>query len=292
MQINPLLYQNEINKIPDIQKDYLNIRNMFMSQENDKNSIFETIEEQAPLYGKIAEATNEVKDKNYVPATGLISLAVLNGPEDVRDAVDIWKQFKNKFKPTKSWISGYDNKYAQHPYSFFRGTILGDVLNPYSEDCPSPKWAKKIIKADKTLWDTKFGNWAQKKLGIKTFKVKTDIKEIDFTPKNLHKTLATGLKTSSKFADITARTMLRTPILGVGALGLIETSDIIHEVKNGKNFLEETGKSIATLGTTLLATGVLGAVGAKHYGAIGSLAGTTLGALTGAIADNIINSDS
>ena len=119
MQINPVLYQNEINKIPDIQKDYLNIRNKLISQKDEKSSIFETFEEQTPWYGKIAEAANEIKEKNYIPATGLVSLAVLNGPEDVRDAVDIWKQFKNKFKPTKSWISGYDNKYAQHPYSFF-----------------------------------------------------------------------------------------------------------------------------------------------------------------------------
>ena len=292
MQINPILYQNEINKVPDIQKDYLDIKNRLISQEDNKSSIFETLEEQAPWYGKIAEATNELEDKNYIPATGLISLAVLNGPEDVRDAMDIWRQFKNKFKPTKSWISGYDNKYAQHPYSFFRGTVLSDVLNPYSEDCPSPKWATKIIRADKTLWDTKLGNWVQKKFGIKTFKVKTDIKEIDFTLKNLHKVLATGLKSPNKFADITARAMLRTPILGVGALGLVEASDIIHEVKNGKNFFEETGKSLATLGTTLLATGVLGAIGSKHYGAVGSLAGTTLGALTSATVSNIIDSDS
>ena len=83
--------------------------------------------------------------------------------------------------------------------------------------------------------------------------------------------------------------MLRTPILGVGALGLIEASDIIHEVKNGKNFFEETGKSVATLGSTLLATGVLGAIGSKHYGAVGSLAGTTLGALTGAVVSDIMD---
>ena len=292
MQINPVLYQNEINKIPDIQKDYLNIKNKLPSKEDDKNSIFETIEEHTPLYGKIAEATNEIKDKNYIPATGLVTLAVLNGPEHVRDAVEVWKQFKNKFKPTKSWISGYDNKYAQHPYSFFRGTVLSDVLNPYSEDCPSPKWATKIIKADKTLWDTKFGNWVQKKFGIENDDTHTSIKNIATTEQKPSYVLAKTIKTPNKFADITARAMLRTPVLGVGALGLIEASDIIHEVKNGKNFFEKTGKSVATFGTTLLATGVLGAIGAKHYGAVGSLVGTTFGALTGVVIGKIIDSDS
>ncbi len=163
------------------------------------------------------------------------------------------------------------------------------MLNPFSEDCPSPKWARKIIKADKTLWDTKLGNWVQKKFGIEIRHRESSIPRIDFSEKNPKYVKAKVLKSPNKFADITTRAMLRTPVLGVGALGLIEISDIIHEVKNGKNFFEETGISLATLGTTLLATGVLGAIGSKHYGAIGSLAGTTLGALTGTVVSNIMD---
>lgn len=57
--------------------------------------------------------------------------------------------------------------------------------------------------------------------------------------------------------------MTRTPVLGVAAMGAIETAHIAHEVKNGKNFFEEAGKSAVTLATTLGATGILGAIGAK-----------------------------
>ena len=43
------------------------------------------------------------------------------------------------------------------PFSFFRGTILNDYLNPSSKECPNPKAAAWLIKQDKTLWDTKLG---------------------------------------------------------------------------------------------------------------------------------------
>ena len=62
-----------------------------------------------------------------------------------------------------------------------------------------------------------------------------------------------------------------------------------HEVSNGKNFFEEAGKSALTLGTTTVATGVLGAIGAKHFGPTGSLVGISAGALIGALTNNAIN---
>ena len=60
-------------------------------------------------------------------------------------------------------------------------------------------------------------------------------------------------------------------------------------VKNGKNFFEEAGKSAVTLATTLGATGILGAIGAKHLGPTGSLLGIGLGAITGAIVNKTID---
>ena len=67
--------------------------------------------------------------------------------------------------------------------------------------------------------------------------------------------------------------MTRTPVLGVAAMGAIETAHIAHEVKNGKNFFEEAGKSAVTLATTL--------------GATGSLLGIGTGAIIGASTSNL-----
>ena len=241
------------------------------------------------MYGRINSLPDKLENKDYTPAMGLVSLAVLNGPEDLRDVFSAYKQIKNKFPKPVTFHSGYDNKIAQHPFSFFRGTILNDYLNPSSKECPNPKAAEWIIRQDKTLWDTKLGEWFKKKFNIETSHTITNIEKINSTATNKRVVHAKIFKCNNPFKDIIARAMIRTPILGVAAMGGIEAAHIAHEVKNGKNFFEEAGKSTVTLATTLGATGILGAIGAKHLGPTGSLLGIGLGAITGAIINKTID---
>ena len=284
MAINPVMMQYGDEKFPEIYSDYKSLKNS-ISGESSSNVIFEGL----PMYGRINSIPDKLENKDYTPAMGLVSLAVLNGPEDLRDVFSAYKQIKNKFPKPVTFHSGYDNKIAQHPFSFFRGTILNDYLNPSSKECLNPKAAEWIIRQDKTLWDTKLGNWVQKKLKIKISDTSTKIKRIDYTIKNKKFIKAKVFKTNNPFKDILARAMTRTPILGVAAMGGIEAAHVAHEVKNGKNFFEESSKSLLTLGTTLAATGILGAIGAKHLLPTGSLAGIGLGAISGAAVSSTID---
>ena len=283
MAINPVMMQYGDEKFPEIYSDYKNLKNS-ISGESSSNVIFEGL----PMYGRINSIPDKLENKDYTPAMGLVSLAVLNGPEDLRDVMSAYKQIKDGFKDPH-FHSGYDNKIAQHPFSFFRGTIMNDYLNPSSKDCPNPKAAAWIIRQDKTLWDTKLGNWVQKKLGIEVDEKVTQIQDIASTSVDKKLVLAKVFKTNNPFKDILARAMTRTPVLGVAAMGGIEAAHVAHEVKNGKNFFEEAGKSAVTLATTLGATGILGAIGAKHLGPTGSLLGIGLGAITGAIVNKTID---
>ena len=283
MAINPVMLQFGEEKFPEIYSDYKNLKNS-ISGESSSNVIFEGL----PMYGRINSIPDKLENKDYTPAMGLVSLAVLNGPEDLRDVMSAYKQIKDGFKDPH-FHSGYDNKIAQHPFSFFRGTIMNDYLNPSSKDCPNPKAAAWIIRQDKTLWDTKLGNWVQKKLGIEVDEKVTQIQDIASTSVDKKLVLAKVFKTNNPFKDILARAMTRTPVLGVAAMGGIEAAHVAHEVKNGKNFFEESGKSLLTLGTTLAATGILGAIGAKHLGPTGSLAGIGLGAISGAAVSSTID---
>ena len=282
MAINPVILQFGEEKFPEIYSDYKNLKNS-ISGESSSNVIFEGL----PMYGRINSIPDKLENKDYTPAMGLVSLAVLNGPEDLRDVMSAYKQIKDGFKDPH-FHSGYDNKIAQHPFSFFRGTILNDYLNPSSKDCPNPKAAEWIIRQDKTLWDTKLGSWVQERLGIKTGKMITEIHDIEHAANNPRHVYAKVFKTNNPFKDILARAMTRTPVLGVAAMGGIEAAHVAHEVKNGKNFFEESGKSLLTLGTTLAATGILGAIGAKHLGPTGSLAGIGLGAISGAAVSHVL----
>ena len=283
MAINPVMLQFGEEKFPEIYSDYKNLKNS-ISGESSSNVIFEGL----PMYGRINSIPDKLENKDYTPAMGLVSLAVLNGPEDLRDVMSAYKQIKDGFKDPH-FHSGYDNKIAQHPFSFFRGTIMNDYLNPSSKDCPNPKAAAWIIRQDKTLWDTKLGNWVQKKLGIEVDEKVTQIQDIASTSVDKKLVLAKVFKTNNPFKDILARAMTRTPVLGVAAMGGIEAAHVAHEVKNGKNFFEESSKSLLTLGTTLAATGILGAIGAKHLGPTGSLAGIGLGAISGAAVNRVLD---
>ena len=280
--INPILYQNQVNKYPEIYNDYQNMRTAVQGKSN--GAALEAV----PFYGKINSLPDKLEQKDYLPATGIATLAIMNGPEEINDVMSAYKQIKNGFPKPVSFHSGYDNKKAQHPFSFFRGTILHKYLNPLSEDCPNPKVAGWLIEQDKCLWDTKFGKWVKKKLNIERDFIKTDIEQIASTEANRKIVEANVFITNNPFKEIIARALTRTTKLGTIALGSIEAAHIAHEVSNGKNFFEEAGKSALTLGTTTVATGVLGAIGAKHLGPTGSLVGISAGTLIGALTNNVM----
>ncbi len=281
--INPILYQNQVDKYPEIYNDYQNMRTAVQGKSSDAAL------EAVPFYGKINSLPDKLEQKDYLPATGIVTLAIMNGPEEINDVMSAYKQIKNSFPKPVSFHSGYDNKKAQHPFSFFRGTILHKYLNPLSEDCPNPKFAGWLIREDKCLWDTKFGEWVKKKLNIETDKIETNIERIDSTEKCKKFVNARVYVTNNPFKDITARALTRTTKLGTLALGGIEAAHVAHEVSNGKNFFEEAGKSALTLGTTTVATGILGAIGAKYLGPTGSLVGISAGTLIGALTNNAVS---
>ena len=276
--VNPILYQYQADKSAEIMNDYKYIRSK-IDPDLSSNIAFEGV----PIFGRVNNVPEKLNEKEYTPAMGLVSLAIMNGPEDLRDVMSAYNQIKGGFPSPKTFHSGYDNKYAQHPFSFFRGTIFSEYMNPKSKDCPNPKLAAKLIQEDKTLWDTKFGDWVKGKLNIEENKIVTDIERIESTAQNPKKIYAKKFITNNPIKDIIARAMTRTTKLGTIALGGIEAAHVVHEVKNGENFFEQIGKSIATLTTTIVATGILGAIGAKHLGPTGSLVGMGLGAITGAL---------
>ena len=284
MTINPILYEQQISKYPQIVNDYNSVKSALGADEDS------VVSDAIPFYGKVNEISDKLAEKDYTPAMGLVSLAILNGPEELNDVFSAYDQIRKGFPKPVTFHEGYDNKIAQHPFSFFRGTILHEYMNPLSPKCPHPKLAAWLIKQDKTLWDTKLGNWIQDKFSIMTDKIKTNIQDIDYSTNNKKMVYAKAFKTNNPFLDITARALTRTSKLGAMALGGIEAAHVAHEVSNGNNFFEEAGKSAVTLGTTLAATGVLGAIGAKHLGPTGSLVGMGLGAVVGATTKNLFSS--
>ena len=76
MTINPVMLA-QTDKFPEIANDYINIKNSV-----DKDSTNSVVFEAVPVYGRISSLPEKLAEKDYTPAMGIISLAVLNGPEE------------------------------------------------------------------------------------------------------------------------------------------------------------------------------------------------------------------
>ncbi len=270
--INPIMYQNQIDKLPQIQQDYEEVKNA-VDKENKLPSIFDII----PTFRRVERVPDKVEHSDFVPATGLVALAVLNAPEDWRDMKSAYAQIKasalgEKFTPS------YDYKTAQHPFSFFRGTLLHKFVNPKTSPCP--KLAKWLFKNDTTLIQTRLGDWLINKFKVKEDFVSTKIKNITSSPNEQNYIKARQFKTKP-FIELTARAMTRTTKIGTAVLGGLEAAHLLKEISDGENAIKATAKSAINLTSSIAGIGYGGAIGAKYFGPVGSLVGMGLGAIAG-----------
>ena len=276
MAIDAIMNQYRAEKVPEIMQDYRKVQEKLGIKCSTCSN-----DTEAPWWsGDLGE---EIKEKDYLCAKALASMAILNGPTDVDELHSAWKQIKSGFK--NKMPDGYDPKVAQHPFSFFRGTVLHEYLNPNSEKCINKDWAKYVIKNDVSLRDTKLGKWIMNKLGVEedySQQIKTNINDLTHTENKPNKVVAKIFKSKNTFGDLTARALTRTSKYGAYALTGLGALHAAHEIADGENPIKEVAKTALQVGTTLTGVGYLGAVGYKHFGALGSLLGMGLGTVVGA----------
>ena len=271
--VNPIMYQYHADKLPQIQQDYEEVKSS-VDKENKLPSVFDVI----PTFRRIEKVPDKIENSDFIPASGLVALAVLNAPEDWRDMKSAYSQIKSKLT-NKTFTPSYDYKIAQHPFSFFRGTLLHKFVNPKTSPCP--KLAKWLLKNDTTLWNTKIGQMVIKKFNIDENRIKTNIKNITHTETKPSYIIAKNFITKSTFGELTARAMTRTTKIGTAVLGGLETAHLVKEISDGENAIKSTAKSAINIVSSIAGIGYGGAIGAKYLGPVGSLVGMGLGAIAG-----------
>jgi hypothetical protein len=271
-KVNPVLYQNQTDKLPQIQQDYEDVKK-HVDKDNKFSSIFDII----PTFRRIERVPDKIDQNDYIPAAGLVSLAILNGPEDLRDMKSAYKQIKAS-ATGNAFIPPYDYKTAQHPFSFFRGTLLHKFVNPKTSPCP--KLAKWLFKNDTTLIQTRLGDWLIDKFKVKEDFISTKIKNITCSSNEQNYIKARQFKTKP-FIELTARAMTRTTKIGTIVLGSLEAAHLAKEISDGENAIKAVTKSAINLTSSIAGIGYGGAIGAKYFGAVGSLVGMGLGAIAG-----------
>ncbi len=271
--VNPIMYQYQADKLPQIQQDYEEVKSS-VDKENKLPSVFDVI----PTFRRIENVPDKIENSDFVPASGLVALAVLNAPEDWRDMKSAYSQIKSKLT-NKTFTPSYDYKIAQHPFSFFRGTLLHKFVNPKTSPCP--KLAKWLLKNDTTLWNTKIGQMVIKKFNIDENRIKTNIKNITHTKTKPSYIIAKNFVTKSTFGELTARAMTRTTKIGTAVLGGLEAAHLVKEISDGEDAIKSTAKSAINIVSSIAGIGYGGAIGAKYFGPVGSLVGMGLGAIAG-----------
>ena len=111
--------------------------------------------------------------------------------------------------------------------------------------------------------------------------IKTNIKDILYTESNPIFVVAKAYEAQTKFGELTARALARTPVYAVGALGSIAAIHAAYEIQEGEDVKKEIGKALVGITTTLAGIAYLGAIGYKHFSTCGSLVGMSLGTFLG-----------
>jgi len=278
--VSKVYYLNS-DKYPVIVEDVQQVKKR-VDKKEDEN--FTCVFEALPQYRRLHSIPSELQNGQTASALGMASLALINFPEDCRDIKSALRQVKCLFTGEK-FEAAYDYTKHQHPFSFFRGTMLKDFANPAKSN--NPELAEKLFNSDKTLAQSKFGKKLISLLGVKKNGwIETKIHAINSTKENPVFVNANIYKGKS-FGKLTAHALERTTKWGLIATSLLEAPSIVKAFSKGDSIFEkgENGaKQIAKSGLNFAATtagmGYIGAIGAK-FGPAGSLIGMGAGAIIG-----------
>ncbi len=287
LPIQPYTTPDPYEKARKIEQ-YLIQRNRIIEERREKLKDFHSpvVFEGVPVVGKLNSVPESIIDSNYLKASTLWSLAFLNGPEELRSVYDSAKQIISWVKGT-TYKAPYNYKEYQHPASFFRGTPLHNVLNPNNPKNISKNLSKFIVNNDKSLIDTKFGDFVIGKLNLKKQSIPTSIKDITYTDNTKFYVNAYKFIGKSSAGKFTAKVMTRTPVIGLVVSAIFEGGNAVHEINKGKDPATEIGKAGARGGSSALITGICGAVGSS-FGPVGTVIGTSLGAILSAVVGKAI----
>ena len=256
------------------------------------NPVEKTVVSSVAPARRLCDIPNMIKSGDTLAAAGLAGLTLVSLPEDCRDLRAAYNHSSCVLRRKRLSVPYNYHKY-QHDFSFFRGTLLHEGMKRI-KSAKGKRIVDKLYKADVTLYNTKFGKWIQKLLDIENGKpVKSQIKNLYGKEVSVQKIIAKndflGLK------ELTGRALKRTSLLGVAFMGVLELPKIIKSAFKGNNkkekiqsFSTQFGKSSLNVASVTAGMGYIGAIGAKKYGAFGSLVGMGLGVIFGAKFANFV----
>lgn len=280
---------NAYQTYPQLQRDVKDVKEKVGQVDSFDTKVEKSVFGAVPTFRRIMSLPDKFENGDAAAGLGLASLAIINLPEDISDVKNAYNQVSSKIKG-KVYTPSYDYTKYQHDFSFFKGTLLQKWMNNAKTQEGRERVAKWYLR-DQSLYDSKFGDKVKKFLGVTDGK--QEMSKVDDVFGN--KMLVTEIVSKNKFAELTGRAMKRIPVLSVAALALFELPKIFKSTTKGDsiseqagNTVKQTAKSGINVASILAGVGYGGAIGAKKFGAAGSLIGMGVGAVLGATASNKI----
>ncbi len=257
------------------------------NQENTKTA-FSALSPVIPLR-RISSVPDNIENGDYARAAGLVAIAGVMLPEDVRDMKDAWNQIVHKKLPN------YDYKNSQAPFRFIRGTYAEAPVNKLG------KYGYYAHECDKSFAETNFGKKLKQLLNVSLGKpeytgrvVPIIINDDGEHLKVMAKVYAENLK-GPFLGKLLYRAMQRTTVIGAIILSALWIPSIIKAFNkptdlNDKfvNAGKQTLKASFNVTSILAGIGILGTLGARK-GPAGSVIGMGIGAVTGSYIYDRIN---
>ncbi|HSA06300.1 MAG TPA: hypothetical protein P5556_03900 [Candidatus Gastranaerophilales bacterium] len=254
-----------------------------------------------PPIRRINSLPDSLETDNIQRASGLVTLALLNFPGDLREIKSAGREFCNiysKFKANNmnlkeaGGIKGlFENasgklKGYQYPFAFFRGTMLDKFVRKH----------QFLLKSDVTLYDTKFGEFIRKTFKTGAEKVKNVSKELGMPADVI---INARLFEGNMLARLINTSCMRTSVFGLAATTLIEMPAMVKSIQKEDDFKEKSKSTfkqfLKSSGYIILSTagialgGAAGAIMLPGSAAIVSLLGMGIGSFAGLSASRGLN---
>ncbi len=239
-----------------------------------------------PTCRRLNSIPKDLEENNWQRPALLAGVTALSLPGDLREMMFAGKDIGNIFKKSASErLEGFAknalaNKY-QHPLSFTKGTFLQSLATRY-------EWLDNI---DKTLYDTKFGDFIKEKLGIEESGRR--IREVGGK-----KVASIDFKGGSG-KKLVGRALLRVPIIGFFLGVALEIPAVIKSAQVEGSFMDKVksvGKQLCkSAGFIGLVQGGMALAGAAAVmlfppvGALAALIGMGVGSAAGVLASKELN---
>lgn len=260
-----------------------------------RNAVIYTLSPILPIR-RTCSLPDDFENHNPLRAAGMVLLASIFFPEDIRDLRDFAKHTGSKITSKIKFEPKFNYNDYQASFAFFRGSSIEALVNKLG------KFGYFLHKSDITLFDTKFGEFVRNLLNVKIVdKIDTGRKvsaiirdEAGNYSKNKVSVFAQKLS-GSFLSKMICRSTQRIMLWEVAIFSAAWLPAIIKSFRKPKqgedkytSLRKQTIKSLSNIVAIFGSIGLIGAIGSRK-GPIGHILGMGAGAVTGMLISNKVN---